>query len=214
MPSSSLRPQRRLIVSMVLLAGTANFSWGQTPAAPAAQAIRLRATVEKVEPGSMTVKARDGEVVTLALAGNLVVTEVYAIDISEIKPKSFIGSGALPQADGTLKAVEVLVFPEAMRGTGEGHRPWDLLPQSTMTNATVDEVMVGSSANTRTLKLKYKDGEKTLFVPPEAPVVTFKPGDASLLVAGAKIIVTAELRDGKPTALRVTAGRNGFQPPM
>lgn len=214
MPSRSLRPQRRLIVSMVLLAGTANFSWGQTPAAAAAQAIRLRATVEKVEPGSITVKARNGEVVTLALAGNLVVTEVYAIDISEIKPKSFIGSGALPQADGTLKAVEVLVFPEAMRGTGEGHRPWDLLPQSTMTNATVDEVMVGSSANTRTLKLKYKDGEKTLFVPPEAPVVTFKPGGASLLVAGAKIIVTAELRDGKPTALRVTAGRKGFQPPM
>ena len=119
---SGLRPQRRLIVSMVLLAGTANFSWGQTPAAPAAQAIRLR--------------------------------------------------------------------------------------------ATVDEVMVGSSANTRTLMLKYKDGEKTLFVPPEAPVVTFKPGGASLLVAGAKIIVTAELRDGKPTALRVTAGRKGFQPPM
>ena len=122
MPSRSLRPQRRLIVSMVLLAGTANFSWGQTPAAAAAQAIRLR--------------------------------------------------------------------------------------------ATVDEVMMGSSANTRTLMLKYKDGEKTLFVPPEAPVVTFKPGGASLLVAGAKIIVTAELRDGKPTALRVTAGRKGFQPPM
>jgi hypothetical protein len=83
-----------------------------------------------------------------------------------------------------------------------------------MTNATVEVVTVGAQANTRTLKLKYKDGEKTLFVPPEAPVVTFKPGGMDLLVVGAKIIVTGELRDGKPTALRVVAGRNGFQPPM
>ena len=120
----------------------------------------------------------------------------------------------MPQADGTLKALEVLVFPEAARGTGEGHRGWDLMPQSTMTNATVDELVVGGTAGNRTLKLKYKDGEKTLMVPTDAPIVTVKPGDASLLVVGAKLLITAEMKDGKPTATRITAGRNGFAPPM
>ena len=182
------------------------------PAAPAATPIRLRATVEKVEPGSITVKERSGEVVVLQLAPNLVMTEVFAIDIADIKAGSYIGSAAMPQADGTLKALEVLVFPEAMRGAGEGHRPFDLQPQSTMTNATVDQLMASSDG--KTLKLKYKDGEKTLTVATGAPVVTFKPGDNSLLVVGAKLIVTAELRDGKPTALRIVAGKNGFAPPM
>jgi hypothetical protein len=174
--------------------------------------IRLRATVEKVEPGSITVKERSGEVVTLQLAPNLVVTEVFPIDIADIKAGSYIGTAALPQADGTLKALEVLVFPEAMRGVGEGHRPFDLQPQSTMTNATVDQLVASSDG--KTLKLKYKDGEKTLTVAADAPIVTFKPGDNSLLVVGAKLIVTAELRDGKPTALRIVAGKNGFAPPM
>jgi hypothetical protein len=174
--------------------------------------IRLRATIEKVEPGSITVKERSGEVVTLQLPANLVMTEVLPIDISEIKAGSFIGSAAMPQSDGTLKALEVLVFPENMRGTGEGHRPFDLQPQSTMTNATVDQLVATSDG--RTLKLKYKDGEKTLTVPAGAPIVTLKPTDSSLLVVGAKIIATAELRDGKPTALRIVVGRNGFAPPM
>jgi hypothetical protein len=174
--------------------------------------IRLRATIEKVEPGSITVKERSGEVVTLQLPANLVMTEVLPIDISEIKVGSFIGSAAMPQSDGTLKALEVLVFPENMRGTGEGHRPFDLQPQSTMTNATVDQLVATSDG--RTLKLKYKDGEKTLTVPAGAPIVTFKPTDSSLLVVGAKIIATTELRDGKPTALRIVVGRNGFAPPM
>ena len=180
--------------------------------AQTAQPLRLRATIEKVEPGSITVKDRSGEVVTLVLASNLAVTEVYPIDIAEIKADSYIGAAATPGKDGTLDAVEVLVFPAAMRGAGEGHRPHDLMPESTMTNAAVDGL--SSSANGRTLKLKYKDGEKTLNVPLNVPIVTIKPGDNSLLVMGAKLIVTAELRDGKPTATRIIAGRNGFAPPM
>jgi hypothetical protein len=184
-------------------------------AAPVNAPVRIRAMIEKIDGNNITVKDRRGEIVNLVLASNLVVSEVYAIDISEIKSGSYVGSGALPQPDGTLRAVEVLVFPEAMRGTGEGHRNWDLLPQSTMTNATVDEVVATTSAaGIRTLKLKYKDGEKTLVVPAGAPIVTLKPGDRSLLVVGAQLIITAELRDGQPTALRITAGRNGFQPPM
>ena len=180
--------------------------------AQTAQPLRLRATIEKVEPGSITVKERSGEVVTLLLASNLAVTEVYPIDIAEIKADSYIGAAATPGKDGTLDAVEVLVFPAAMRGAGEGHRPYDLMPEATMTNAAVDGM--SSSANGRTLKLKYKDGEKTLNVPLNVPIVTIKPGDNSLLVMGAKLIVTAELCDGKPTATRIIAGRNGFAPPM
>ncbi len=183
--------------------------------APAVAPVRIRATIEKMDGNSMTVRDRRGEAVTLTLASTLVVSEVYAIDIAEIKKGSYVGSGALPQPDGTLRAVEVLVFPEAMRGAGEGHRAWDLLPQSTMTNATVDEVLAGTTVGgVRTLKLKFKDGEKTLVVPVGAPIVTLKPADRSLLVVGAQLIVTAELRDGQPTATRISAGRNGFQPPM
>ncbi len=197
-----------LITSLVISLGSAATLVAAQTAAP----IRLRATIEKVEPGSITVKERSGEVVTLQLAPNLVVTEVFPIDIADIKAGSYIGTAAMPQADGTLKALEVLVFPETMRGVGEGHRPFDLQPQSTMTNATVDQLVASSDG--KTLKLKYKDGEKTLTVAADAPIVTFKPGDNSLLVVGAKLIVTAELRDGKPTALRIVAGKNGFAPPM
>jgi hypothetical protein len=211
-----------LVITLGLL-GLSPIAPAQTQTAAPAQAgavapvapVRIRAMIEKIDGNNITVKDRRGEIVNLVLASNLVVSEVYAIDISEIKSGSYVGSGALPQPDGTLRAVEVLVFPEAMRGTGEGHRNWDLLPQSTMTNATVDEIVATTSAaGIRTLKLKYKDGEKTLVVPAGVPIVTLKPGDRSLLVFGAQLIITAELRDGQPTALRITAGRNGFQPPM
>ena len=180
--------------------------------AQTAQPMRLRATIEKVEPGFITVKERSGEVVKLVLASDLAVTEVYPIDIGDIKADSYVGATAVPGKDGTLDAVEVHVFPAAMRGAGEGHRPWDLMPEATMTNAAVDGL--SSSPNGRTIKLKYKGGEKTLNVPLNVPIVTTKPGDNSLLVIGAKLLVTAELRDGKPTATRISAGRNGFAPPM
>ena len=180
--------------------------------AQTAQPLRLRATIEKVEPGFLTVKERSGEVVKLVLASDMTVTEVYPIDIAEIKADSYIGAAATPGKDGTLDAVEVLVFPAAMRGAGEGHRPYDLMPEATMTNAAVDGL--SSSPNGRTIKLKYKDGEKTLNVPLNVPIVTIKPGDNALLVTGAKLVVTAELRDGIPTATRILAGRNGFAPPM
>ena len=149
---------------------------------------------------------------TLALADNMSVSEVLPVDPAAIQPGSFVGTASLPGADGTLAALEVLVFAESMRGTGEGHSPWDLQPGSQMTNATVGAIVPGAKG--RTMTLHYKDGEKTIVVPDGVPVVTLKPGDKSLLVPGAKVIVTAQVRNGQPTALRVTAGRNGFQPPM
>ena len=166
-----------------------------------------------------TVKDRGGETVTMVRPADMNVSEVIPLTLADIKPGSFVGAGAMPQPDGTQRAVEVLVFPEAARGTGEGLRPWDLMPESTMTNATVAqlEAAPASTPGGYKLLLKYKDGEKTVIVPPGTPVVTFKPGNgdqAALVVPGAKVVVTAQVKDGKPTAVRMLVGRNGFTPPM
>ena len=181
-------------------------------AQPASPTMRLRGTIEKVDASSIVLQERNGETMTLAIAENFTVSEVLPVDPATIQSGIFVGTAALPGADGALSALEILVFPEAMRGTGEGHSQWDLQPGSTMTNATVTGIAPGAKG--RTMTLRYKDGTQTIVVPDGIPVVTLKPADRSLLVPGAKVIVTAQLRDGKPTALRASAGRNGFQPPM
>lgn len=205
---------KRLAVSLAVLAASTTL-WAQAPAPTA----RLRATIEKVEPGSITVKERSGEVITLVRLADMEVSEVYPLALADIKPGSYIGTAAMPQADGTQVAIEVLVFPEAARGSGEGHRPWDLRPDSTMTNATVADLAAAPSnvPGGQKLTLKYKDGEKIVIVPAGVPVVSFKPGkmdEQALIVPGAKVLITAQEKDGKPTALRVVVGRNGFAPPM
>src|SRR3954468_16514752 len=187
--------------------------------AQSAPPVRLRGTIEKVDATSLTVKERNGEVITLVRPADLAVTEVVPIALADIKPGSFIGAAAMPQADGTQLALEVLVFPESARGSGEGHYPWDLQPQSTMTNATVADLAVAPATvpGGQKLTLRYKGGEKVVIVPANAPVVTFKPGkddEKALLVPGARVMVTAQEKDAKPTALRVLVGRNGFAPPM
>lgn len=187
--------------------------------APANPTVRLRGTIEKVEPASITIRERSGEVITLVRPADMGVSEVYPVALADIKAGSFIGTAAMPQTDGTQLALEVLVFPEAARGSGEGHYPWDLQPGSTMTNATVADLAAAPSAvpGGQQLRLKYKDGEKTVIVPPNVPVVSFKPGksdEQALLVPGARVMVTAQEKDGKPTALRLIVGRNGFAPPM
>jgi len=173
---------------------------------------RLRGSIESFDGTTLVFKQRNGEVVQLALAENFAVNEVVPIELSAIQPNSFVGIASMPAADGTLNAIEVLVFPEAARGTGEGHYPWDLQPGSQMTNATVADL--ASVPEGRKLRLHYKDGEKTVVVAPTAPIVTFKPADRNLLVPGAKAMVVAQLRDGKPVAMRALVGRNGFTPPM
>ena len=173
---------------------------------------RLRGTVKSFDGTTLVLAERSGETITLVLAENFSVNEVVPIEPAAIKLGSFVGTAAATGADGTLRALEVLVFPDALRGTGEGHSPWDLQPGSTMTNATVAEL--AATPQGRILTLRYKDGEKTIVVPDNVPIVTFKPGDKSLLVTGAKVVVFAQARDGKPTALRALAGRDGFAPPM
>ena len=206
---------KHLTVSLALLAAIP-LAMAQAPANPT---LRLRATIEKVDATSLTVRERSGEVITLGRPAAMDVSEVYPLALADIKPGSYRGTAAMPQADGSQLALEVVVFPEAARGTGEGHRPWDLRPESTMTNATVADLAAAPSTvpGGQKLTLRYKDGEKTVIVPPNAPVVSFKPGKADenvLLVPGAKVMITAQEQAGKPTALRVIVGRNGFAPPM
>lgn len=209
MPSMHLR----LSPALVLAATLAGFL-GQATAQTPPPVVRIRGNIVSTTPTSMVVKARSGEVIDLLMADNMRVSEVYPIKLEDIKPGSYIGTAALPQADGTQKAIAVSVFPEAARGTAEGHGPFDLLPQSTMTNATVDDVAtMTNSASGRTLKLKYKGGEKTVVVPADAPVVTSRPGDRSLLVPGASVSLFAQEVAGKPTVLRLNAGKNGFALP-
>ena len=212
---------RRLLLALAAT-GLVTSAFAQAPAAspaPANPTVRLRATIEKVDATSITVKERSGEVITLVRPADMGVSEVYPLALADIKPGSYIGTAAMPQADGSQLALEVLVFPEAARGSGEGHSPWDLRPGSTMTNATVADLVAAPSAvpGGQQLTLKYKDGQQTVIVPPGVPVVSFRPGKAdeqALIVPGAKVMVTAQERDGKPTALRVIVWRDGFAPPM
>ncbi len=203
----------RLSSALMLAATLAGFI-GQATAQTPPPVVRIRGNIVSITPASMVVKARSGEVIDLLMADNMRVSEVYPIKLEDIKPGSYIGTAALPQADGTQKAIAVSVFPEAARGTAEGHGPFDLLPQSTMTNATVDDVAtMTNSASGRTLKLKYKGGEKTVIVPADAPVVTSRPGDKSLLIPGASVSLFAQEVGGKPTVLRINAGKDGFPLP-
>lgn len=174
---------------------------------------RVRGTVESVEGDSMLVKSRSGEDVKLHIASDMRVSGITRISLADIKTGSFIGATTVPGPDGGQNAVEVHVFPESMRGTGEGSRPWDLKPNSSMTNATVAESVVGNDGHT--LLVKYKDGQKKVFVSADTPVVTYVPGEKSDLKAGAKVIAfVKQLSDGSLEASRVSVGRDGLTPPM
>jgi len=174
---------------------------------------RVRGTIEKVDGDLLSVKSRSGEDVRLHVASDLRVSGITKIALSDIKVGSFVGATTVPGPDGDQNAVEVHVFPESMRGTGEGSRPWDLRPNSSMTNATVAESVVGNDGHT--LLVKYKEGEKKVFVSSETPVVTYTPGEKSDLKAGAKIIAFVKaLPDGSFETNRVSVGRDGLTPPM
>ena len=196
-----------LLFCLSLCIGAAS---AQTPAPTQ----RIRGDVLSVDGVNLQVRSREGEKLTIRLAENYTVTAVVKIDASAIKPGNFVGIASMPQPDGTLRSLEVLIFPEAMRGSNEGHYSWDLKPGSMMTNATVADV--NSEGDTgRRVTLKYKDGEKMIVVPPDVPIVTFEPGDRSMVVPGAHILITATRQpDGSLTAPRIAVGKNGLVPPM
>ena len=199
----------RPLVAVAMVAASSLYAIAQQPPSPS----RVRGTVESVDGDVLAVKSRGGEDVKLHMTGDLRVVGITRISLSDIKVGSFIGTTTVPGPDGSQNAVEVHVFPENMRGTGEGSRPYDLRPNSTMTNATVAESVVGNDGHT--LLVKYKDGEKKVSVPAETPVVTYVSADKSDLKAGAKVIAfTKKLPDGSLETDRVSVGRDGLTPPM
>jgi hypothetical protein len=202
--------RRVVTIGGFLLVLAASTTWGQ-------DTVRVRGTIEQVEGQTLRVKSRDGGELKVTLADNALVVGIVKASLSDIKPGSFVGVTGMPQADGSQKAVEVHIFPEAMRGTGEGHYPWDLRPQSTMTNANVvniEQAVTGIEG--RTLTMKYKDGEKKIAVPPDVPIVAYVMSDKSELKPGAKIFIAAakKLPDGTLQAPRVNVGKDGLTPPM
>jgi hypothetical protein len=174
---------------------------------------RVRGTIEAVDGDVLSVKSRSGEDVKLRMSDDMKVVGITKISLADIKLGSFIGATTVPGADGSQNAVEVHVFPEDMRGTGEGTRPYDLRPNSTMTNATVAQTVAGNDG--QNLTIKYKDGEKKIVVSPDTPVVTYVPADKSELKPGAKVIAfVKKLPDGLFETNRISVGKDGLTPPM
>ena len=207
MPKISSLP--RVLASLAVISVLGSAAWAQQP-----PPVRIRGTIEAVDGSLLTVKSREGSDIKVRVTDNVAVFGVAKTAMSEIKQGSYIGVTAMPEADGTQKALAVHIFPENQRGAAEGFRPWDLRAGSTMTNATVAETVAGTDG--QNILVKYKDGEKKVVVPPETPIVTFVAGEKSELKPGAKIIIFGALKkdDGTLEANRVNVGRDGITPPM
>ena len=194
-------------VALSLLAAT-SVSFAQQP-----ETVRVRGTIEAVDGAMLTVKSRDNQTFyKIRVAGDAVVRGLVQASLAEIKDNTFIGVSGLPQPDGSQKALEIHIFPEAMRGTGEGHQPWDLVPNSTMTNAAVAQMVKAVDGDEITVK--YKGGEKKIIVLPQTRIVTFVPGDRSELKPGVKIFIRRRAQEGRRHARsRLHRGRPRRPPP-
>jgi hypothetical protein len=184
-------------------------TWAQEP-----KPVRVRGTIERLEGDSFIIKTRDGSEVKVRLTEKPLIVAIKKATLSDVKPGSYVGSTGMPQPDGSQRAIEVHIFTEAMRGTGDGHYGWDLVPQSTMTNGNVEQSVVGTDG--QTLTVKYKDGDKKVIVTPDTQIVLYTPGEASELKPGAKIFVGAAKpqADGSLQTPRINVGRDGLTPPM
>jgi hypothetical protein len=182
--------------------------------APQGTPTRIRGTVERLDGQTLVVKSRDGADVSIALAPNYTVSAVVKRGIADIKPGDFIASTSVKGADGMLHAIEVHIFPDAMRGqVPELQAPWDLVPGSVMTNAVVTGMVKGASGEI--YKMTYKGNETEVVIPPDIPIVTYAPGDPGLLKPGAAVFVFAlKQPDNTLTAARITAEKDGVKPPM
>jgi RNase P/RNase MRP subunit p29 len=202
---------RTLAVPAIMATGLLAASFSTLAQSPPPR-VGVRGAITAVTPTSLTVHTNRGEDMNIVLTEKTQVRGVTLAKIGDIKPGSYIGTAATPQADGSLKALEVTVFPPAMNGASEGHFPWDLTPTSTMTNGTVGDLV---KADGHTLTVKYKGGEKKVVVPDDVPVVNLEGGDRTLLTVGTKVVLFATKGDdGKLTAGFISAGKNGVTPPM
>jgi hypothetical protein len=209
MPKISSWMPRALVASLTVISVFASVAWAQQP-----PPVRIRGTIESVDGATLMIKSREGESLKVRMTDNVAVFGVAKTELSEIKPGSYIGVSAMPEPDGTQKALAVHIFPESQRGAAEGFRPWDQRPGSTMTNATVAETVAGTDG--QNIMVKYKDGEKKVVVPPGTPIVAFVTGDKAELKPGAKIIIFGATKkdDGSLEAGRVGVGLDGITPPM
>ena len=181
--------------------------------AATAQTMRMSGTIEKADGNVLSLKSSDGAEVKLTPTENAMIIAVVKASMADIKEGTFLGSAAMPQPDGSQKALEVHIFPEQMRGTGEGHRPYAPVANSTMTNGAASGATV-AGADGSTMVVKYKDGEKKIVVPPNAPIVRYEIGNKSDLKTGARFTVLAATRkpDGTLEANRINVGRDGVVP--
>lgn len=192
------------------VAGTFALLFGATIAiAQTPQVVRVRATIESVDGSMLTAKSRDGVEMKIKLADNAPVNEVVKVPLSDVKPTSYVAITAMPQPDGSQKATAIIIFPEAMRGVGDGHRPWDFVPNSTMTNGAVDSSV--ASVNGEKLVVKYKDGEKTVLITPQTIIATYAKKSLADLKPGEKIFISAAKKnpDGTLEASNVSFGNYG-----
>ena len=182
-------------------------------AAATAQTLRVRGTIEKADGNVLTLKSTDGAELKLTLTDNALIVAVVKASMADIKEGTFLGSAAMPQPDGSQKALEVHIFPEQMRGTGEGHRPYAPVPNSTMTNGSASGAVAGVDGPA--IVVKYKDGEKKVLVPPGIPIAKYAPGSAADFKVGAKVFVAAAKKeaDGTLTAPNIAVGRS-IDPPQ
>ena len=210
MPKISSWLPRWFLASLAVVSVLASGAWGQQSPTPT----RIRGTIESVDGSMLSIKTREGTDVKVKMTDDIKVIGIAKTTLSEIKPGSYIGVSAMPQPDGSQKAFAIHIFPEAMRGAAEGHRPWDQRPNSTMTNATVAETV--ASVDGQVIQVKYKDGEKKVVVPPDAAIVAFTDGEKSEIKPGAKIIIfgAKKLDDGSLETNRIGVGRDGITPPM
>ena len=189
----------------------ASIASAQQPPTPT---VRIRGAIEAVDGPMLSIKSRDGTDMKVRMTDNVAVFAVVKTDLAEVKQGSYIGVTAMPEPDGTQKAIAVHIFPENQRGAAEGFRPWDARANSTMTNATVAETVKGTDG--QNILVKYKDGEKKVVVPPGTPIVTFVSGDKSELKPGAKILIfgAQKAADGTLSTAGVVVGKDGLTPPM
>jgi hypothetical protein len=208
--SKMMSMPRTFAAALTAISVLASVAWAQQVPPP----VRIRGTIEAVDGPMLSIKSREGTDMKVRMTDNVAVFGVVKTQLSEIKQGSYIGVTAMPDPDGTQRAVAVHIFPENQRGAAEGFRPWDLRAGSTMTNATVAETVKGTDG--QNILVKYKDGEKKVLVPPETPIVTFVVGDKAELKPGSKIIIFGAVKkdDGMLEANRVNVGRDGITPPM
>jgi len=194
----------------LLIAAVPAIAVAQAPANPP---VRIRGTIEKLEGQNLTIKDRNGQSLSVKLADNFMTVGIFKGSIADIASGKFIGTTTVGERDGALVAHEVHIFPESMRGTGEGHYDWDLKPDSKMTNANVANIV--NMANDHVMTVQYKGGEKKILVTKDTVVVTYAPVDKSELKPGARVFVVSQKQaDGSLSAARVNIGMKGQAPPM